>query len=72
MSNADVRQAVVDRLGDGPLWTTQLIECLQTEEERRTDPTGDAIKAAIWDLVERRTVDWRPDGRIGLKERAYA
>ena len=67
MSDDQVREAVVRALTESeePLRTTKLIELLR-ELVQDDDPTGDAVKAAIWDLAEARQVDWDPDGRVAL------
>ena len=66
MSDAHVRDTVVKELTEGALWTSQLLKRLQAQLGSEEDPTGDSIKAAIWDLVESRAARWAPDGRIAL------
>ena len=67
MSDPKVREAVKSALeGKGaPLRTVELIQLLH-ELVSDKDPTGDAVKAAIWDLAEAREVEWDPEGRIAL------
>ena len=73
MSDAHIQETVVKELAEGALWTSELLERLRSELDSERDPTGDLIKAAIWDLVEWRRVRWAPDGRIALvAEEAHA
>lgn len=67
MSDPEIREAVKSALEKGgmPLRTAELIQLLQ-KFIGDNDPTGDAIKAAIWDLAEAREVGWDPEGRIAL------
>ena len=67
MSDEEIREAVVRALRESeePLRTIKLVELLG-ELVQEDDPTGDAVKAAIWDLAEAREVGWDPEGRIAL------
>ena len=68
-ARAEMRRAVISRLTDGPLLTSEIIAQLEGMVNRKTDPTADAVKAAIWDLAEAQDAVWLMDARVSLTEK---
>ena len=70
MTEAELREKVVEHLAQGPRSTNYLIEHLLDAQFRKEDPTGDIVQEVIWELAEDQAVDWAANGLVYLKENA--